>query len=383
MLKSSIQSPSLKKGRVSVKELHPIGWYAQRVAPHLPKEAFKPVPQRLWGGLVYLLLAGGSIAAVGMLSLPWYGYFALSLVIGMAFSGLGFLGHELLHGTVVKTAWLRDLLGAIAFAQFNLGPKLWRKWHNMEHHAHTQDEDTDPDAWATMEEMWKRPVMRSVYRLPFWVRSLANFTSFTLFFSIHSLLMFKRYIGEFKAKDRKAVWFQLVWPMVMWLSLLAWMGPYKWLFAYVLPLLMANFMVIGYISTNHQLNPLTDVNDPLANSLTVTVPRWVDVLHYNFSYHTEHHLFPGMNPKWGPLVKAEIKRQWPDLYHEMPFTQALATLWRTPRVYSNDRVDLIDPLPGRAYGTLGHGLNPNAVLSRAAITDSPKGIALPTLQEGD
>ena len=101
MLKSSIQSPSLKKGRVSVKELHPIGWYAQRVAPHLPKEAFKPVPQRLWGGLAYLLLAGGSIAAIGMLSLPWYGYFALSLLVGTAFSGLGFLGHELLHGTVV------------------------------------------------------------------------------------------------------------------------------------------------------------------------------------------------------------------------------------------------------------------------------------------
>jgi fatty acid desaturase len=368
-----------------MQELHPIGWYAQRVAPHLPKEAFKPVPQRLWGGLAFLLLTASSIVTIGLADLPWYANLALSFLVGTGFAGLGFLGHEILHGTVVKNARLRDFLGAIAFAQFNLGPKLWRKWHNMEHHAHTQEDHIDPDAWATMEELYRRPFMRWVYRLPFWVRSLANFTSFTLFFTIHGALMFKRYVGDFKPRDRAMVRFQLIWPIALWLSLLVWLGPYKWLFAYVLPLMMANFLVISYIATNHQLNPLTEVNDPLANSLTVTVPRWVDVLHLNFSYHTEHHLFPGMNPKWGPLVKAEIKRQWPDRYHEMPFTLALATLWRTPRVYSTNFVDLVDPDKGMAYGTLGHGLQPSAVRPRPVVlnADTEVGGSLPTPQEGD
>ena len=68
----------------------------------------------------------------------------------------------------------------------------------------------------------------------------------------------------------------------------------------------------------------------------------VDVIHFNFSYHTEHHLFPGMNPKYYPLVKQHIKEMWPERYHEMPMTQALIALWRTPRVYF-ERNEPIDP----------------------------------------
>jgi fatty acid desaturase len=132
-------------------ELHPIGWYASQVAPHLPKKAFKPVPTRLLGGLAFLVLVVSGIAAIGLYTLNPLIYLALSVVIATGFAGLGFLAHEILHGTVVKTAWLRDLLGGIAFAQFLVGPKLWRKWHNMEHHAHTQDHGTDPDAWALAE----------------------------------------------------------------------------------------------------------------------------------------------------------------------------------------------------------------------------------------
>lgn len=341
-------------------ELHPIGWYASKVAPHLPKEAFRPAPERLWGGLAYLAMAAAGIAAIGLYTLPLAATLAISLVIAVGFAGMGFLAHEILHGTVVKSAWLRDLLGGIAFLQFGVGAKLWRKWHNMEHHAHTQDAHVDPDAWATMEELYRRPALRWVYRLPNWFRATANFISFTLFFTIHGLLMFKRYIGEFKPRERAVVIAQMLIPWALWISLLAWMGPEKWLFAYVLPLMAANFVVISYISTNHQLNPLTSVNDPLANSLTVTVPRWVNVLHMNFSYHTEHHLFPGMNPKWMPLVQAEILRQWPQQYNAMPWLQALATLARTPRIYGN-QTELVDPHRLWGYGTLGHGLDPAAV----------------------
>ncbi|MDO6658936.1 fatty acid desaturase, partial [Anaerobacillus sp. 1_MG-2023] len=67
--------------------------------------------------------------------------------------------------------------------------------------------------------------------------------------------------------------------------------------------------------------------------LTVTVPKIVDILHFNNSYHTEHHLFPGMNPKYYTLVKEKIKTMWPDRYLEMPMTRALITLWLTPRVF--------------------------------------------------
>ena len=96
--------------------------------------------------------------------------------------------------------------------------------------------------------------------------------------------------------------------LTVWISLLFIMGPGKWLFAYVIPLLIANFIVMAYIATNHRLNPIVPVNDPLANCLSVTVPRWIDVLHFNFSYHTEHHLFPAMSSKYYPLVKRKLKK---------------------------------------------------------------------------
>ncbi|MDB4897295.1 MAG: fatty acid desaturase family protein [Firmicutes bacterium] len=337
-------------------ELHSIGWYSSQITPRLPKQVFKPVPQRLWGGLVYMLLTIAGIWAIAAHQFsPWVNL-AIALGLGQTMAGLGFLGHEVLHGTVVKTAWLRDLIGCICFAQFNLGAKLWRKWHNMEHHAHTQDEDTDPDAWATMEKLYKRPLLRWIYKLPPGFRAFFNFASFSLFFSIHSSLMFKRYIGEFKPRDRAMVWMQLLVPWAIWLSLLALIGPGKWLFAYVIPVMIANALVIGYISTNHQLNPLTPVNDPLANSLSVTVPRWVDMLHFNFSYHTEHHLYPGVNAKYGPMIKAVVKEMWPEQYFELPLLQALKALWKTPRIYHN-YTDLVDPGNGHVFGSLGHGLD--------------------------
>ena len=117
-----------------------------------------------------------------------------------------------------------------------------------------------------------------------------------------------------------------------------------------------------YISTNHRLNPLVPVNDPLANSLTVTVPKWMDILHFNFSYHTEHHLFPGINPKYYGLVKKEILRLYPERYHEMPLIDALKLLWSTPRIYYNGD-KLIDPNKKKIYNSLESGLNKKNILS--------------------
>ena len=47
--------------------------------------------------------------------------------------------------------------------------------------------------------------------------------------------------------------------------------------------------------TNHFLNPVSMNSDPLVNTTSIVVHPIFDWLHLNFSYHTEHHLFPGMN----------------------------------------------------------------------------------------
>ncbi|WP_377890995.1 fatty acid desaturase family protein [Alkalihalobacillus sp. R86527] len=346
-----------------MKDLHSFSWYAARVKKHLPKDAFKPVPSRLFGGLIYLLITIASFLIVGLFNLHPLINLVFSVVIGSSFAGLGFLGHEILHGTVVRKPWLRDTLGAIAFFPLSTGPKLWRKWHNMTHHVHTQHDENDPDAWPTLEKISKMKVFQWIYKLPFFIRAFFSFASLTLQFTAHSMKMFFVYIKDFKSGKQTEVWLQVVLPWVTWIGLLFIMGFEKWIFAFFIPLLIANFIVMAYISTNHRLNPLTPVNDPLANSLTVTVPKWVDTIHFNFSYHTEHHLFPGMSPKYYPIVKKHIKDMWPDRYHEMPMTRAMIALWKTPRVYFQHN-ELVDPNNGNAFGSLGNKLNPHSIFPR-------------------
>lgn len=339
-------------------ELNHLRFYTRELKRHLPRHYFQPVPSRLlW------LIPHGAVILLGMwaiitFQLPFIANLGISVAIGSSFAALGFLAHEVLHGSVVKTPWLRDTIGAICFAQFNLGPKLWRKWHNVEHHGHTQHAGDDPDAMGTLEQYRDRPELRFLYAIAPWMRSLLTFVSFTFWFSYHGLEMLKRYRKDFHGKDRLYLYLQYALPLSLWIALLIWIGPAKFTFVYIIPLLISNFTVMSYIATNHLLNPLTPINDPLANSLTVTKPRWMDVLHFNFSHHTEHHIFPSMNPKFAPKVKALAKQFWGDRYNEMPHWKSLLSIWKTPRLYRDDSL-LADPKRELAYPTLGHGLDPD------------------------
>lgn len=357
-----------------MKEFQTFGWYAKQISPHLPTKAFKPVPSRLLGGLAFLLVTVAGFLTIGLLNLHPIWYFMISIILGSSFASLGFLGHEILHGTVVRKGWLREFLGAIAFFPLCTGPKLWIKWHNINHHVHTQHEELDPDAWPTLEKLKKSKFLRWVYKIPFPIRSFIAFCGLSVTFTAHSMKMFFHFIKDFNPKNRKIVLGQFLLPWAVWISLLFVMGFGKWFFAFLLPLLIANVIVMSYISTNHRLNPIVPVNDPLANSLSVTVPKWVDVLHFNFSYHTEHHIFSTMSPKYYPLVKKHIKEMWPERYHEMPMGKALIALWKTPRVYYQQK-ELIEPKKANVYGSLGNGLNPDDIQYRSIDIEREKTLA--------
>ena len=83
------------------------------------------------------------------------------------------------------------------------------------------------------------------------------------------------------------------------------------------------------------LSPLTTVNDPLVNSLSVTAPRWVEWLTMGFGHHVEHHLFPWMSARHAPLVRDLIRARWPERYQAMPLWRALLAVHRTGRVYTS------------------------------------------------
>jgi fatty acid desaturase len=122
----------------------------------------------------------------------------------------------------------------------------------------------------------------------------------------------------------------VVWALVGYL-----VGPMGFLFAFVIPHLIANAVVMVYILSNHSLSPLTQTNDPLLNSLSVTAPRLLEVVHLQFGFHVEHHLFPAMSPRHAHLVREGIRRRWPGRYQAMSLARALHLLWISPRVYEN------------------------------------------------
>lgn len=336
-------------------ELHSFGWYAARIKPHLPEKAFKPAPSRLITGFVLLAIVGTGMFAIIAFDLSIVLRICISFVMGFLLAGIGFLGHEVLHGTVVRNRRLQSWLGGLFFFTLCTGPELWRKWHNLTHHVHTQDEFDDPDAWSTLEFLFTRPIFNKMYRLKRYIRIPFYALFLTINFTFVTWLRFIPYLKGTERVKRTTVLWQFIVPWTFWIALIGVIGWYDWLFVFFIPLLVTNVVVSSYIATNHNLNPMVSVNDPLANSLTVTVPKWVDVIHFNFSYHVEHHIFPGVNPKYYPLVKQHIKAMWPDRYFEMPFWRAMLALFSTPRVYY-ERTQFIDPATKEVYPTLGHGL---------------------------
>jgi fatty acid desaturase len=129
-------------------------------------------------------------------------------------------------------------------------------------------------------------------------------------------------------------------------------GFVPFVFIYLVPLVVANVVVMSFILTNHNLNPATPtVNDPLINSLSVTLPRPLEWLSLHFGYHVEHHVFPTMSGRHGRIVRAALQAQFPDHYQSMPLTSALHGLYTTGRVYQDDTT-LIDPRTGHTSSAL-------------------------------
>jgi len=124
-------------------------------------------------------------------------------------------------------------------------------------------------------------------------------------------------------------------------------------FAYLIPLVVANVIAMSFIMTNHCLSPATpSTNDPLVNSLSVTLPRPLAWLSLGFGYHVEHHVFPTISTRFAPLVRDALRAQFGDQYQAMPLPHALYRLYTTGRVYKDDHT-LIDPRTGETFPTLG------------------------------
>ncbi|HEX5058869.1 MAG TPA: fatty acid desaturase [Kofleriaceae bacterium] len=336
-------------------ELRPIASYAQAVRPTLPDAVFEPARSRLLWLPVHVTVIAGIAWALAAGHVPAPLWPVASLVIGVCMSAVAFLGHETLHGAVVRGRLAIRVVGWICLLPFTCSPTLWTAWHNRVHHNQCAKPGADPDMYPTLSEYETQPAMRIMADyFGLGGRRLSSVFSLLLGFTGQSqqMLWEARKHGFLDGPRYMRAIGELVLGVGFWTAVALLIGFVPFAFVYLLPLIVANVVVMSFIMTNHNLSSLTPtVNDPLVNSLSVTLPRPLEWLSLDFGYHVEHHVFPTMSARHGRRVREALRAQFPDHYQSMPLPRALGQLWRTGRVYQ-DNTTLIDPRTGRTAPTL-------------------------------
>ena len=339
---------------LSKRSLVPHATYIHELRPELPAEAFEPATSRLAfvpAHLAVIVIATIAIAAHWVM---WPLVPLLSLAIGISFACLTFVGHETVHGGIVRGHRIQQLVGWLCFLPFTLSPRLWAAWHDRVHHANANLAE-DPDMYPTLEEYRGSSKIRFLVNAfslggKRWRGGLSLILGFTVQ-SSPQLIDARRFL---KPRAFKLALAETLAGVALWATVAALVGFVPFLFVFVLPLVIANVIVMSFILTNHGLSPRVEINDPLASGLSVTAPRWVEWLTLKFGYHVEHHLFPAMSSRHAPRVRDALRLRWPKRYQSMPLRTALAELHRTARVYK-DAITLVDPRTGREFATLMPG----------------------------
>jgi fatty acid desaturase len=301
----------------------------------LPAEALINHPWRLlWAVPLVSLITALSVTVV-MAPLAWYSALALSLLIGGLYASLFFWGHELAHGSMIRARSAQDILLFFPFLIYCLSPQLWRVWHHHAHHANTNIEGRDPDNFGTIEEFHRNTGSQFMAKFAPGSKHLLSAAYLFSFFMLQAwgVLWRKSKAKDFKHLNRTRAQIETLAMVAFWLTVMAWAGPVGAFFAVIIPAAVANFVILSYIITNHMMRPLTEHRDTLTTTMSVTTWKWLDKLHFHFSHHVEHHLFPAMATCYAPLVRQQLECIAGERYLAPPHAKALLMMFKTPRIY--------------------------------------------------
>lgn len=333
-----MNASTLPTARIPVDDARQIRSELRRV---MPPEAFKPQPLR---GVVALALVPMMVPlmwAVGSGRLPWWACLLISFVLGQMVAAVGLAAHEALHHSVFRSKALEELIGWAGFSPFLVTPGNWRAWHVQAHHSAANILVRDPDILPRQEEWRTLGFARLFHAISPGSGSWLSYISFSLFFTAqgqaflwyHSNLPQFQQVRMHRARERiLTVLLALGWGALGWA-----MGPRGALYALILPLVFSNITLMIYIATNHWLLPASqDTDNPFVNTASVKTHPVMDLIHFNFSYHQEHHIFPAMSPKFAPLLRKHLRELNPKASIVYPHLHALRTLFWRPALYSAD-----------------------------------------------
>jgi len=329
--------------------------YIKKLRPLLPPEAFILEQSKVWVLLINLviLILGWGIASY-LDHWHWYLlwlFLPLSVVMGNSVIILLFSSHDLLHRNSIKNPWLRQIISLWGLTMLWMPPTLWKVVHNQEHHNKTNSlQDPDRNYLESQSNTWGKWIQNafvpsSEVSPVFLTLGMAHAWGIHTFRNLTSVLLFNNRQAEYpvvafsvSSQERRSIALEFLTILGLHLSILAFLGfhPVKLLLSYFLPLWIGYSGVIFYIYTNHMLCRMTPKNDVLINSLSIRVPNIFDLLHCNFSYHTEHHIFPGINSDYYPVVRQLLQTHYSDRFNLLDAGQAWHLMLQTPRHYKNE-----------------------------------------------
>ena len=272
-------------------------------------------------------------------------------LLGIFWGSLGLFTHELLHGSILRVGPLVRSLAFFGFLIFGLSPSLWITWHNRVHHFHTNRSGIDPDSFGLWDYFKTLPMIDFIQKRAPGSRHLWSWIYLPLNFSNQALtvMWFMLWKGDPKlyASARRPAVIETLSQYAIWIAFFAIAGGRAGLFVLVIPALIANLVVSSYILVQHLFCPLTDSNQPLENTLGVRALPGLDRIHFNFSHHVEHHVFPEMNHADLPEVREILMKEYGDAYRILGHRRALGILMKGPRIY-RDAQTLWDPASDRS-----------------------------------
>ncbi|MGZ3690723.1 MAG: fatty acid desaturase family protein [Pseudobdellovibrio sp.] len=331
-----------------------LAYYNRKITAVLPAHFFERTPLRIAYAGLFFGLNVLLVLAVLKLDLHWSLKILAGVLIGQFNAGMAFISHETSHGQHIASKNAQDALVLFAFSPFMISPTYWRFWHNRLHHGNTQYILKDPDAFPNMTVYRQSKFMQRLFAWTPGSGTIRSYFYFFFWFSFQSFLnqiymRFGNKMWEEMKHNRVSVEFGF--QILLVATYIYFVGSQAPIYLILIPFAVQNYTVMSYISTNHNISPLTKINDPLENSLTVTTNPLLDLMHLNFGYHVEHHIFPRMSGAYTKNVHYALKKMFPETYQYMKKSDALKLLYSTPRIYKN-HTTLIHPETLERFHTL-------------------------------
>ncbi len=318
-----------------------------KIRADLPPEAFEPQPyQALWAIPLIGVIVAGSWLVLTM-PFPWYVAIPLAILIGNSYAILAFLAHEVLHGNVVRSHVLENIIGYCAFFIFLLSPSFWRVGHVAVHHRNTNQPLRDPETVHVSQFQHSKALssIKRFYPSRPWSNLAFLFVGVTVSYQLNLWIHYHHFETLRILKRRREIMISSI-ELALWVFFAMSIGWRGTVYAIIIPMFVANFIGMSYVVTNHFLSRQVEVDDPLVHSISLIKPGWLEKLYFNFNYHIEHHLFPEMNAKFSPLVRQSLMKHAGDKYVAAPHWKALWAYLRLPHVY-RDEETLVNPSTGR------------------------------------